>query len=233
MKQGDQVGDVVVAELLDMTWVPAGGGRQTSNLVILDKKGMLYDYSPTFGVKHRPLADTAKWLFPQTVHGFYGNLYVMDTHLNQIMKYLPTAGDNGYSSSPLNYLSDKLKVDLTGAIDLAIDGSIYILYANGTIAKFLNGEPKAFQITGLEQPLNNPSALFVSTDEGTQYVYIADRGNRRVVQLTKRGPLPAPVQGQHERLRRPAQPVGRRAGPEDVRAERHQRICSKPGFGIG
>ncbi len=201
IKQGDQVGDVVVGELLDITWVPAGGGRQTSNLVILDKKGMLYDYSPTFGVKHRPLADTAKWLFPQAVHGFYGNLYVLDTHLNQILKYLPTTADNGYSSSPLDYLGSKAKVDLSGAVDIAIDGSIYVLYANGTITKFLNGEqvcvrsvrPGAAseQSFGVVRELRRGHAVPVRRRSGQSAGGATDQ----------RRALPAPVQSQYERLR--------------------------------
>ena len=120
--QGEQVEDVVVSELLDMNWMPAGGGRQTSNLVIIDKSGSLFDYSPTWNVKHRPLGDTDTWLYPQLIGGFYGNLYVLDAQLNQILKYLPTTADEGYSNSPVNYISEGVEVDLSGVVDMAIDG---------------------------------------------------------------------------------------------------------------
>ena len=187
IKEGEQVGDVVMGDLLDMNWMPAGSGRQTGNLIAVDKKGALLDYSPTWGVKNRPLAATDEWLYPQMVSGFYGNLYVLDAQLNQILKYLPTTAEGGYGNPPVQYLDEDVEVDLTGVVDMVIDGHIYVLFANGKISKFLNGAPVPFEVTGLQVPLSNPSALFTNADQDTQYLYVADRGNKRVVQLTKDG----------------------------------------------
>lgn len=186
LKKGDQEGDVVVSDLLDMTWMPSGSGRQTSNLVIVDKKGALFDYSSTWGIKQRPLAGADKWLYPMAISGFFGNLYVLDPQLNQILKYVSTQ-DGGYADPPLDYLSDPKQSDLTGAIDMTIDGSIYVLYADGKIAKFRGGTPVSFEITGLDVPLKSPSAIFTSPDQETQFLYVADKGNKRVVQISKEG----------------------------------------------
>ena len=187
IKEDEQVGDVVVGDMLDMNWMPAGSGRQTGNLVVVDKKGALLDYSPTWGVKNRPLAATDEWLYPQVISGFYGNLYVLDAQLNQVLKYLPTTADGGYGNPPLHYIDEDVDVDLTGVVDMAIDGHIYALFANGKISKFMNGAPMSFEVTGLDVPLSNPSAIFTNADQDTQYLYVADKGNRRVVQLTKDG----------------------------------------------
>jgi len=187
IKEGEQVGDVVVSDLLDMNWMPAGSGRQTGNLIVVDKKGALLDYSPTWGVRDRPLAATDEWLYPQVVSGFYGNLYVLDAQLNQILKYLPTTAEGGYGNPPVHYIDEDVEVDLTGVVDMGIDGNIYVLFANGKISKFLNGAPVPFEVTGLQVPLSNPSAMFTNADQDTQYLYVADRGNKRVVQLTKDG----------------------------------------------
>ena len=51
----------------------------------------------------------------------------------------------------------------------------------------MNGAPISFEVSGLDVPLNNPSAIFTNADQDTQYLYIADRGNRRIVQLNKDG----------------------------------------------
>jgi len=121
------------------------------------------------------------------VSGFFGNLYVLDVQRKQLLKYVATAADGGYSEPPGDYFNQDAAVDLTGAVDMAIDGHIYVLYANGKIGKFMSGDPVAFEITGLDVPLSNPSAIFASADDETQYLYVADRGNRRIVQMTKDG----------------------------------------------
>lgn len=187
IKEGGQVGDVVVSDLLDMNWMPAGSGRQTGNLIVVDKKGALLDYSPTWGVRNRPLAATDDWLYPQVVSGFNGKLYILDAQLNQILKYLPITAEGGYGNPPVHYIDEDVEVDLTGVVDMGIDGHIYVLFANGKISKFLNGAPVPFEVTGLQVPLSNPSAMFTNADQDTQYLYVADRGNNRVVQLTKDG----------------------------------------------
>jgi hypothetical protein len=43
----------------------------------------------------------------------------------------------------------------------------------------------SFDIAGLYEPLQNPTALFAS--EEAEFLYIADAGNNRIVQLTKEG----------------------------------------------
>jgi hypothetical protein len=98
---------------------------------------------------------------------------------------LPTA--NGYENPPEGYFSPEVEVDLNGAIDMAIDGAIYVLYGDGQIRKFLSGQPAVFQITGLDTPLNTPIAIYTAPDELVQHLYIADAGNQRIVQFTKEG----------------------------------------------
>jgi len=68
---------------------------------------------------------------------------------------------------------------------MAIDGHIYILYADGRVARFLGGQPAPFELAGLHEPLRSPTAIF--TDEDAEFVYVADAGNRRIVQLDKEG----------------------------------------------
>ena len=56
----------------------------------------------------------------------------------------------------------------------------------GSIVKFLGGLQEAFSIQGLDdRGLENPTAIFASPE--TEYIYVADAGSERVVQLTKEG----------------------------------------------
>jgi hypothetical protein len=117
------------------------------------------------------------------VASYNGRFYLLDVQSNQILRYKPTP--DGYSEPPEDYL--KTSVDLGGVVDMAIDGSIYLLYANGTILKFFGGDPIPFELKGLGEPLKTPTSLF--TDEQTNFIYVADPGNRRILQLRKDGEL--------------------------------------------
>jgi len=117
---------------------------------------------------------------------YSGNLYLLDPQQNRIIKYLPTVA--GYTDPPLDYLVSATSVDLSGAVDMAIDGNIYVLLADGSILKFLSGIQQAFRIVDLDTPLKNPVAIAVSgEDDAHGYIYVADAGLARVVQFTKHG----------------------------------------------
>jgi hypothetical protein len=184
LRKGDQRGDIVVSDLVDMVWMPVGGGRQTSNLLVLESGGSLLEYDPVFGLTVLPVGDKDEWRYPQLVGSYFGNFYLLDSQSNQIFKYLPTA-DGGYSNSPETWL--QIDVDLAGVVDMAIDGYIYLLYADGRIVKFMGGELAPFEQTELDEPLRGPTAIFTSPDEETKFLYVADAGNRRIVQFSKEG----------------------------------------------
>jgi len=180
LRKGDQRGPIVVGELVDMTWAKAVGGRRTDSLLMLESGGSLLEYDPLKGIQVLPMGGSDRWVQPQILRSYEGNLYLLDSSLNQILRYEPN-----YDGAPEGYFATPDTVDLAGAVDMAIDGQIYILYADGRILKFVGGEQVPFEITGLYEPLQNPTALF--TNEETEFLYVADRGNKRIVQLTKGG----------------------------------------------
>lgn len=192
LRAGDQVGEIIVGEPVDMVWMPAGGGRQKSNLLILESEGRLLEYSQTWGLRTLPLSGRESWGLPRLMGSYFGNLYLLDPELNQILKYLPTA-DGGYSNPFQPYLDPGIHIELAGAVDMAIDGFIYILFEDGTVLKLLaSGDPLLarpvpFQLSGLDEPLKSPMALFTAPDSETKSIYVADSGNRRIVQFDKEG----------------------------------------------
>jgi hypothetical protein len=184
LRKGDQRGDIVVSDLVDMVWMSIGAGRQTSNLLVLESGGALLEYDPVFGLAALPVGDKDTWRYPQLIGSYFGNFYLLDSQSNQIFKYLPTA-DGGYSNPPTAWF--QVDVDLAGVVDMAIDGYIYFLYADGRILKFMGGEPAPFEQTELDEPLRGPTAIFTGPDEETKFLYVADAGNRRIVQFSKEG----------------------------------------------
>jgi len=189
VRKGDVVRGVQLGDMVDIAWMEAKGRRTTGSFVILERAGSLLTYDPQRGIEVLPVADSDIWLKPQAMAGYYGNLYVLDPLLGRILKYEPT--DDAYISPPSDYLSPRLDVDLTGAVDMAIDGNVYILFADGRVLKFFKGEPRSFSMQGLPSPMRSPTTIFVSgpqePEESKGYVYIADTGNERVLQFDKAG----------------------------------------------
>ena len=73
---------------------------------------------------------------------------------------------------------------------MAIDGNLYVLFADGQVDKFLNGEARPFSMQGLPTPMLSPTTIFISgpqDPEAVGYVYVADTGNERIVQSDKEG----------------------------------------------
>ena len=185
IQQGQSQGTAVVGELLDMQWMPAGGARANAGLVALDRNGSVFELDAAGAVGALPVADSAAWRKPVAAGAYGGNLYLLDAQAGRILKYVPAAG--GYTNPPVDYLAAPAP-DLSGAIDMGIDGRIYVLMADGKVLKFMLGKQQPFDITGLDQPLANPVAMFVTgEDEAQGSIYIADAGLARVVQLNKKG----------------------------------------------
>jgi len=184
VRRAQQVAARVVGEIIDVAWLPADGGRLSGRLLILERDGLL-EYGSGSDLSAVPIAGVDGWRLPIAATGYSGNLYVLDPEAGQIFRYLP--GPSGYPDPPQLYFSGQSGDVLSGAIDMAIDGFIYVLYANGGVRKFAGGVPVMFDITDLDRPLTDPTAIYTAPDPVARYVYIADPGNQRVLQLTKEG----------------------------------------------
>ena len=182
VQKGDPVGDHTVGDLIDMVWIEAATANQRSLLHVFDAAGELVAFDEVYGQK-RLIVDRAKWVTPQLIAGYNGNLYVADPGADQIWRYAPTA--NGYEGEPTPWFQEDKKPDMAGMVALAIDGHIWLLHSDGRLLKFLSGEQRAFAWDGLPSPFSSPSALALS-QEGDR-LYVADPGNSRIVEATKDG----------------------------------------------
>jgi hypothetical protein len=115
---------------------------------------------------------------------YNGRLYTLDTNNNQIYRLPKT--DTGYGPG-LTWL--KQAQDLKDIIAMSIDNNIWLLDQKGSVLKFTKGNKQSFEIRNLEPALENPTRLF--TDEQTNYIYILEPKNKRIVVLDKSGNLAA------------------------------------------
>jgi hypothetical protein len=117
---------------------------------------------------------------PKLVGSYYGSLYVLDPTANKIWRYAPTA--DGYSDPPEDRLKEEEEVDLKGVVDMAIADSIYLLYADGTIRRFTRDPALKYDMSDWDTPPTDPGAIFTRPPDEWRSVYVADRGNSRIVQ---------------------------------------------------
>jgi DNA-binding beta-propeller fold protein YncE len=183
LSPSDQPAGLVIEKLTDFAWVGEGSGRETANLLLLVNDASLLQLDGSQGLTQVSIAESEAWGDPRLIDGYSGYLYVLDAREDRILKYAPT-GDS-YDSVPVSYLQPETVVDLEGAVDMAIDGYIYVLVGS-KILRFSGGVEEPFSVSGLgDQSLQNPVAVYTSPE--TQHIYVADAGAGRIVQLTKEG----------------------------------------------
>ena len=186
LRKGDEYAGVTVGEPLDIVWVDVDGGMGTSGLLILDKSGHILGYNPSQGVKLLPIPDDTAWRQPAATATYYDTLYVLDPLANRILKYPPSP--RGYDMPAVDYIKEDVSVGIRNTVDMSIDGHVYVLHSDGGISKYLSGAPVPFAQSGLDEPLDAPSCIFACgyMEEGG-HIYVADRGNERIVQFSKDG----------------------------------------------
>lgn len=120
---------------------------------------------------------------------FGGNLYVLDIGNSRIWKY--TAIDKKTPtgvqefSSIREYLNPDTLPDLSTAISMSIDGSVWIGTKTGSIQRFVQGKEETFIPKGVEPALGTELSVYF-TDE-TKNMYVLDKKNNRVVVLDPEG----------------------------------------------
>jgi hypothetical protein len=104
------------------------------------------------------------------LRSFNGNLYLLDPAASPVWRYSPR-GD-GYPDKPAAYFEQAAPIAAT-AIDLVIDGSVYLATGEGQIAKYLGGKPETFQATELPAPLAQVVAMAVDVNLTDSSLYLA------------------------------------------------------------
>ena len=182
MRETQPIDDQTLGMLVDIAWRKEGGDTQRGTLLVLDRNGLLVEFDPSWEEhKLQMLGGKDVWRNPIAVETFEANLYLLDPAANQVYKY----PDKQFGSAPLNWM--QAEGDLSTAIALGIDGSIYVAHDSGKINKYFGGEPVEFAVRDIPMPLLGANALYMDIEEVTQYIYIADATGRRVVQLKRDG----------------------------------------------
>lgn len=187
LRAGEEWGGQEVADLVDMAWDSPEGEWTTNALVVLDAGGRLWVYDPAWPDHIYPLVlgPAPGEGTPAAMAAFDGRLYLLAPLANQIWKYRPRGG--GYPDRPEPYFPTGAPQSLARACDLAIDGNIYVLFEDGHVAKYLEGEPVPFEVGGVPAVAPHFVALAVNVERMDGPVYLADGADERIVILDSGG----------------------------------------------
>ncbi len=203
IQQGQPVEGQSVGSLIDIAWFQNGGDRQAGALLILDRNGLLLEYDPAWEkLRAQTIGGQSTWRTPVAMRTFDSNLYLLDPTANQVLKYWK----DQFAKNPDSWVK-KSDADLSKAMDLAIDGNIFVLHSDGKIDKYFGGESVTFTQTKSPRPLTSAAALHFDIEEVVRNMYIVDPTDMRIVQLDHTGTFVRqfqPVRGQEVHMRQPA-----------------------------
>jgi len=121
----------------------------------------------------------------QGLGAFLTNFYILDGNQGNILKYsLSQLEKENETINGKNWLSEPQE-ELKNAKSLAIDGSIYVLKSDYSIAKYFKGQKIGDIKPILEKPLAGKNKIFTKVDFAN--LYISDSENKRLIVLNKKG----------------------------------------------
>ncbi|MEW6407883.1 MAG: hypothetical protein AB1465_04290 [Patescibacteria group bacterium] len=160
--------------------------NETKNTILfLTKKLNLYEFIiETKNFQTSDITFANESALPQDMQSYAERLYFLVPSDNQLWRHQRII--SGYTPG-VEWFLDKKNLDIKNAASFAIDGSVYILKANGEVLKFLNAEKEEFTMPKLTIPLSSPTKIITNID--SEFIYILDPKEKRVIVLDKKGSL--------------------------------------------
>lgn len=170
-------GNFIPTELpKDKNWLQAVIYK--NNLILLAEDNSFYSYNFTDKTTSRLDNLSSSSARFQGIATFGNNLYLLDAAGGQIIKC--PALENCQ-----NWLGQKS--DFESSFSLAIDGSIFVLFTDGKIAKYFNSA-KENTIKPKIKPLGSGFEK-IATDYDFKNIYLLDKEQKRIVVIDKQGNL--------------------------------------------
>lgn len=162
---------------------PVAITMRQGNILVLDDKLSVYVYSTeSGGWSAEQIGDASTLATPKDIATYEGNLYLLDSKPGQISKYF----SGKYGEPPADWVTDPATVEqLANPVAVTIDGSIYVLLADGKIVTMQGGKS-----TGSITPKPGPStapATDIFTSPETRDLYLLRSADGAVSRLSKEG----------------------------------------------
>lgn len=184
MSQGEVIDGITVGRLIDIAWLPPiSGVEDKPYLLVLDQNHQVFRYDRRVeGRSLLPLGGMEELKSPTLLRVYADRLYLADAGANQLYRY-----DRGnFTTPPEKWFGAQTQTDLTSVRAMAIDGDIWLLYAEGILVRYSLGSPVQFSLENSVGAISEPADLAIG-DQGNSMIYIADSAEDRILVYSKDG----------------------------------------------
>ncbi len=189
-EEGRTLGGEKAGKARHITSAPDGNGRRWT-LLVLDANRRLFALGPDGAWRGAPLPAAETWKSDTAIAANGAALYVLDAQGDQVWRY--TGAPGIYDARPEPLLT---KGALRDASAIGVAGSPVITSSSGKLLRIIDGREEELRPSGLDRPLLAPAAP--QFNPADSLLYIADRGNGRIVLLDSGGVFQAQLV--HRRL---------------------------------
>jgi hypothetical protein len=188
LQPNTKVGDVTVAKVFDIAWridsiIAIAQSANNGPYIYFFRNGNDWNYSILAGSLEWNPTDRS-----MRVQSFGGNLYVWGVTQSNILRYLSTQ----FGDFPTPWIQNDGGQLFDTAVDMGIDGRIYLLMPSGSIkvfAQVADGErtyERTVALPVITPALRSVSRMVVTGDGDLGYFYLVDSYGGRVIQIEKR-----------------------------------------------
>lgn len=169
---GSSVDGVQGVKAAHIAWQPGDPGT----LLILDAQRHLFGYS-RLQLRAIPLRGVEQWKSATAMAFANGALYILDAQAGIVWRYAPSP-DGGFSTDPAPAVA---RADLKDGQGMSVVGGIFVVGQDGRIRRYLDNQETAFTMPGIDKLPTAPQPPLY--DAGSGAIFVADRGNGRIIQL--------------------------------------------------
>jgi hypothetical protein len=178
LKPNDEVQGLLVGDVILTAW-------RTDSVVAVDRNvGSNFYFRNGESWNYAVIAGSEEWPRDSQIdmEVYQGNVYFWNAFRGQILRYL--AGN--YGNPPDSWIVDAAGQQYEDAVDMAIDGNVYLLQSDGRILAFEAGIfAREIVPSGLNPPLSLVSRFSVLGPPESGSFLIVDTLNERIVQIDK------------------------------------------------
>lgn len=177
-RAGEVYDGAAAREPIGITW-----DAVAQRLLVLDAARTLFEVAQTIDGPTTPtivpLRAAADLRSIVDITAYDSNLYLLDPEGGDVWRYLPAGG--GFDSERSGLLG---RAVFTDARRLYVDGDVFVLEGQ-TLRRFTRGAEAEAMLSGIDRAIQGAAGIVGETE--SSLLYIADRGNRRVVVTTRDG----------------------------------------------
>jgi hypothetical protein len=206
MSAGQRLEGITIGRLV-------GIASDGTDIVALDETGKLISCFP-LSINDCQIQQLQGWeniQNPIRIELWEGRLYVLDIGAAQVWRFAPIGNTNDFSNAPTEIYSGTVRpANLDQAVDFAVgsgsmQGSIFVLYADGTMTRHFGSEDLGFSFSGFPDTLAPPEiattqAMFLNDSVIRTGFYLVSRPTSTIYSTTAAGTFQAAYRVSDERL---------------------------------